>query len=141
MDTLVNLRCNERIVLVKGMVDDKSKIAYVTVELQNRNGAVLVFANHSDDMVDAVLSEIDPSDSGYVFFASELEVDPVNNAMVPPHRYPTQDEVEELARRRIQANKMPVLRMLDPVRRWHNFQLGSVVAIDRPDGTYFRVVK
>jgi hypothetical protein len=31
--------------------------------------------------------------------------------------------------------------MLDPIRRWHNFPKGSIVAIERPTGTYFRRVE
>ncbi len=140
METLVSLRSLERIVVKEGHVDDKSKIAYVTVELQKREGCIIVFSKHSDEIVDMVLNEINPEDSGYVFFASELEVDPVNNAMVPRHRLATEGELDDLIRKRIPANKLPVLRMLDPIRRWNNFAMGAIVAVDRPDGTYFRVV-
>ena len=141
MKNLVNLRCNEKIIVLDGRVDDKSKIAYVTVELQNRNGAILVFANHSDDIVDVVLKEINPKDSGYIFFASELEIDPVNNTMVPTHRLATISEVKSLEDRRIHMNKLPILRMLDPIRRWHNFHEKSIVAVERnKGGVYFRIV-
>lgn len=140
MDTLVNLRAQERVAVIEGAVDDKSKTAYVTVELQKRDGAILVFINHSDEIVELVLSEIDPSDSGYIFFASELLVDPINNNMVPEHRLATADEIKNLASRHMPFNKLPILRMLDPVRRWHNFKQGSIVAVDRKGGTYFRRV-
>jgi DNA-directed RNA polymerase subunit H (RpoH/RPB5) len=109
--------------------------------LQNRDGAVLVFANHSDDIVDVVLKEINPKDSGYVFFASELEVDPVNNIMVPTHRIATSSEIRNLKDRRIPIGKLPVLQMLDPIRRWHNFPNGCIVAIERNNReVYFRIV-
>ncbi len=140
METLRNLRSHERIKVIEGFVDDKSKTAYVTVELQKRDGAILVFMNHSDDIVELVLSEVDPSDSGYMFFASELLVDPINSNMVPKHRLATAEEITDLANRHIPFNKLPILRMLDTVRRWHNFKQGSIVAIDRESGTYFRRV-
>lgn len=140
METLVNLRSKERVLQLEGLVDDKSKTAYVTERVMSRDGAILVFLNHSDDVVDIVLNEIDPHDSGYIFFASELQLDPINNRMVPTHRPATPDEIKQLKDRRIPWKKLPVLRMLDPVRRWHNFPARSVVAIDRPDGTYFRRV-
>ena len=138
----MNLRNKERVELLHGLVDDKSKTAYVTEQLlMKEEGAVLVFVNHSDDVVDAVMSEIDPQDSGYLFFASELRLNPVDNCMVPPHRAATPKEIQMLNDRRIPLGKLPVLRMLDPVRRWHNFPAGSVVAIDRPGSeTYFRRV-
>ena len=139
METLINLRSSERVVILEGSVDDKSKIAYITVELQNREGAILVFANHSDDVVELVLKEIDPRDSGYIFFASELQVDPVNNHMVPTHRHATKDELRCLQDKRVPISKLPVLRMLDPIRRWHNFQQGTIVAIERSNGVYFRI--
>ena len=142
METLVNLRRNEKIIVLDDLcVDDKSKIAYVTVELQNRNEAILVFANHSDDIVDVILKEINPTDSGYVFFASELKINPVNSTMVPTHRLATTSEVNSLEDRRIPINKLPILRMLDPIRRWHNFPEKSIVAIERNKGcVYFRIV-
>lgn len=141
IETLVNLRCRERVVILEGLVDDKSKIAYVTVALQNRDGAILVFANHSDDVVELALKEIDPCDSGYIFFASELKVDPVRNHMVPKHRLVTGDELQYLKDKRVPISKLPVLRMLDPIRRWHNFEQGAIVAIERGNGVYFRIVK
>lgn len=142
LEKLVNLRNKERVKLLHGLVDDKSKTGYVTEQLLNRReGAVLVFVNHSEDVVDAVMSEIDPRDSGYLFFASELRLNPVDNCMVPPHRVAAPEEIKTLNDRRIPPGKLPVLRMLDPIRRWHGFQEGSIVAIDRPDGTYFRMVR
>jgi DNA-directed RNA polymerase subunit H (RpoH/RPB5) len=140
MDTLKSVRSSEPIKVLSGLVDDKSKIAYVSVELQNRNGAIIVIEKHSDDIVKQVLNSIDPRDSGYVFFASELRLDPLNNISVPAHRLATRDEVRELIEKHVPVHKLPILRMLDPVRRWHNFSEGSVVAIERPSGTYFRRV-
>jgi hypothetical protein len=64
LEKLVNLRNKERVKLLHGPVDDKSKTGYVTEQLLNRReGAVLVFVNHSEDVVDAVMSEIDPRSS------------------------------------------------------------------------------
>ena len=142
LEKLVNLRNKERVELLYGLVDDKSKTAYVTEQLlMKEEGAVLVFLNHSDDVVATVMSEIDPQDSGYLFFASELRLNPVDNCMVPPHRAATPEEIRMLNDRRIPLGKLPVLRMLDPIRRWHNFPQGFVVAIERPNSeTYFRRV-
>lgn len=141
METLVNLRNLESIAELDVLIDDKSKTTYVIENVLNRNNKILVFNNHSEDVVSIVLSEIDSRDSGYVFFASELNLDPLNNCMVPTHRLATPHEMSDLQKKRISKNKLPILRMLDPIRRWHNFPAESVIAIDRPDGTYFRLVK
>ncbi len=141
METLVNLRNSESIAELDVLIDDKSKTTYVIENVLDRDNKILVFNNHSEDVVSIVLSEIDPRDSGYVFFASELNLDPLNNCMVPTHRLATPQEMSDLQNKHIPKNKLPILRMLDPIRRWHNFPADSVIAIDRPDGTYFRLVK
>ena len=132
MDTLRSLRSQERIIKLNDVLYEKSKTAYVTVELErHEKDCILVFTQHSEDIVDVVLNEIDPEDSGRVFFASELIIDPINNKMVPKHRLATQEELDNLAKRKIPLNKLPILRMLDPIRRWYNFPKNSVVAIER----------
>jgi len=142
MDTLKSLRKDENILEISGVVNDKSKAAYVTVELERRKkNTILIFTRHSEDIVDIVLKEIDVEDSGYIFFASELTIDPINNLMVPKHRLATHEELKNLEMRKIPLNKLPVLKMLDPIRRWHNFPKNSVVAIERESNDiYFRRV-
>jgi len=136
MDTLRSLRTQERIVQLNDILYEKSKTAYVTVALERHDkDCILVFTQHSEDIVDVVLHEIDPEDSGRVFFASEIIIDPINNKMVPKHRLATQDELDNLAKRNIPLSKLPILRMLDPIRRWHNFPKNSVVAIERTSGS------
>ena len=140
MNTLRLLRPTERIKENSVIIDDKVKTSYVTQQVKDRDGAIIVFLNHSDDIVGIVLSSIDSADSGYVFFKSELLLDPVNNKMVPHHRLATEQEVQELQSRHVSMHRLPILRMTDPIRRWHNFERGTIVAIDRPSSTYFRQV-
>jgi len=143
MDTLKNLRGEEHIVELTGEVFSSQDTAYLTVELQRRGDNILVVMNHSKEVVDEVLKGMDPDDSGYMFFASELELDPINNCMVPLHKKATLSEIDELTRRKVPLDKLPIIRMTDPVRRWHNFPRNSIVAIERPNGkasVYFRRV-
>lgn len=144
METLKRLRHGEHIQLYTRQLTDKKDVPYLLTEIKNRTqGTILVVTNHAPDIPEMVLSEICGQDSGYVFFQSELQVDPISNRMVPVHRIPTDDELSELARRRITKVQLPVLKMKDPVRRWHNFPLESIVAIDRDDSsskTYWRRV-
>lgn len=140
MDTLKVTRDKERIRELTREVISSLDTAYLTTELQRREGSVLVVMNHSDGIVEEVLKGINPDDSGYMFFASELDVDPLNNCMVPRHRMATSGEIDELLSRKVPLDRLPVLRMLDPIRRWHNFPRGSIVAIERKAGTYYRRV-
>lgn len=148
METLKNVRRGERVKELTREVISIQDAAYLTVELQSRDRSILVVMNHSDKIVNQILSEMDPDDSGYVFFASELEVDPLNNCIVPKHRIATRDEIDGLRRRSVPLDKLPILRMLDPIRRWYNFPKGSTIAIERKykcgkvekEHTYFRRV-
>lgn len=140
MDTLRLLRPDEHIEEKHAVIDDKAKTSYVTQQIKDRGNAIIVFLNHSDDVVNIVLSSIDPADSGYVFFQSELLLDPVNNKMVPVHRLITDQEMQHLQSMHISMSRLPVLKMTDPIRRWHNFERGAIIAIERPSSTYFRRV-
>lgn len=122
-------------------VCDKLSIAPLLQEFTLSKDTIYVVMNHTDDIVSTVLDQIDPERSGYLFFASEIELNPVNNCMVPTHRLATRDEVNQLKDRHINMETLPVLPILDPIRRWHNFNKNSVIAIERkPNDVYFRRV-
>lgn len=142
MDTLKSIRCEEMVTELTKQVLSNADTVYLFVELERRDPhEILVVMNHYDEIVDRVLSQINPDESGYVFFASELEIDPINNCMVPKHRMATSEEIDGLIYRKVPLDKLPMLCMLDPIRRWHNFPRGSIVAIDRGvDNVYFRRV-
>lgn len=141
METLIKVRKGERITELTREIVSSPDITYLTVELKERRGNILIVVNHSDEIVKTVLNEINPEDSGYIFFASELLLDPLNNCMVPKHRTATSKEIDRLLHNKIPLEKLPIIRMIDPVRRWHNFPRGSTIAIERADNElYFRRV-
>lgn len=141
MDTLKNLRPGVSTKEYKSFVYDKLSIAPLLQEFTLSKDTIYVVMNHTDDIVSIVLDQIDPERSGYMFFASEIKLDPVNNCMVPKHRPATRDEVDQLRNRHINMQTLPVLPILDPIRRWHNFSKNSVIAIERkPNDIYFRIV-
>lgn len=72
----------------------------------------------------------------WVFCTEELLFDPTSNPMVPPHRLATEEEV-----RGIDPNTLPTAFHYDIVVRWMGFRRGDVIAIDRPYGTYLRMVQ
>ena len=131
MDTLRKVRMGEGITELTEEIATNSEAAYLTVQLTKREGNILVVMNHSDDIVNIVLNIIDPNDSGYIFFASEILLDPLNNCMVPKHRMATSEEIDTLLYNKIPLDKLPILCMIDPIRRWHNFTRGSIIAIER----------
>ena len=140
----MKVRKDERITELIREIVSSPDITYLTVELKERRGNILIVVNHSDEIVKTVLNEINPEDSGYIFFASELLLDPLNNCMVPKHRTATSEEIDKLLHNKIPLEKLPIIRMIDPIRRWHNFPRGSIVAIERTDRSrtdlYFRKV-
>ena len=141
METLRTVRPDERFVLYHRRVCDKRSVAELLTDIMKYHGKILVITDHSDDVIEDILSEMDDHNCAYVFLQSELDVDPINSPMVPPHRLATADEIRRLSEQCIPSNMLPVLRMKDPIRRWYNFPITSIVAIDRPRGTYFRRVK
>ena len=142
MDTLKKLRPRETIEMYDEPVNDKTEIPYLIIALKEKQTrSIIVVTNHSDEMIDVVLDEIDPVESGHLFFESELEADPVNNCMVPNHRLATAEELDNLKFRGIRKASLPVIKMTDPIRRWHNFPAGSIVAVEREEGPYYRRVK
>ena len=140
MDTLRTLRHEERVVFYNCRVFDKRSVAKLLTDIMTYHGKILVIEDHSDDVIEDILSEINDKNCAYVFLKSELDVDPINSPMVPTHRLATDDEIRFIIDKCIPLNKLPVLRMKDPIRRWHNFPISSIVAIDRRRGTYFRKV-
>lgn len=139
METLRLLR-NEKIIIFSEEISNKKHIAYIHATLIENNNSIIVVDNCTDEMMEKALEEIDPDKSGYIFFQSEINIDPINNNMTPLHRYATNSEKQMLIDKRIVSTSLPVLKMKDPIRRWYNFKIGSIVAIERHDKSlYFRL--
>jgi DNA-directed RNA polymerase subunit H (RpoH/RPB5) len=139
MDTLRQVRPDEDIVVI----DTNADPAFVMQKMkEQKDKNILVFVSVSDTVAEQVLSQIDPADSGYVFFPRDIDVNPLNNCMVPCHRLATNEEIQtNLLDRHIPLKKLPTLPMSDPIRRWYNFSKGSVVTIERKSSLYFRKVR
>lgn len=117
--------------------DGTVKIYHKPVQIQDN---IIIVKKHSDDIINTVLNEIDETLSSHLFFSSELDIDPTNNCMVPKHRLATQEEISNLKQKKIKISTLPVIKIKDPIRRWHNFPFGSIIAIER-EGLYFRKVE
>lgn len=141
METLKRIRPNEDVVEYEKIVNDKNSVAYLLDEVKDISNFILIVKHHSDEVVDVALDQIDPEKSGNIFFYSEVELDPVNNCMVPKHRLATKSEIDFMQSRNIDIKTIPVISMMDPIRRWYNFRKRSIVAIERgTDNVYFRRV-
>ena len=149
METLKALRLEAICKYTPNADDTKADVIQKILHAHGR-GEILVIEQPAftiwadDDIIDELLHNIEPTDSGYVFFEYELDVDPINSPMVPRHRLATDKELAYLEDICVPRSKLPVIRMKDPIRRWHNFEPRSIIAIDRPAGestkTYFRIV-
>lgn len=143
MNTLKSIRPHDKIELYNILIKDKDDIAALSVDfLQRDDDTIFIVQNHSKDIIGKVLlEEIKAEDSGYIFFQSELFVDPINNPMVPKHRIATEKEIKQYIHdNHIKLSSLPILKMTDPIRRWYNFKKGSVILIERKDEIYFRIV-
>lgn len=141
MDTLSKLRPHDQIKDYTKPINEKNDMAYLHTALIENPGTIFVVKDYVVDIMDKFLEEVDGNHSGYIFFQIELDLDPVNNHMVARHRYATADEIAQLEATKIPMSKLPVLCMKDPIRRWHNFTVNSVIAIERRDKLYFRLCK
>ena len=67
------------------------------------------------------------------FVMKELTYNVSKHVLVPPHRLVSTREAEEIMQRDYSAlpKQLPVLMMDDPIRRYYNFPLGSLVEIQR----------
>jgi len=136
METLRRIRPDDSITLI----DTDADPAFVMLKMKKREeNQILIFTSVSDKVAEQVLSQIDAYDSGYVFFPRDVDVDPLNNNMVPSHRLASDEEIRKhISDRHIPLSKLPILPMSDPIRRWYNFKKSSIVVIERPQGLYFR---
>ena len=74
---------------------------------------------------------------------SELFIKPLINInkhkLVPKHELLTEYEINNLS---VNINKLPLILRTDPVIKWFNFKVGSIIKITRrTDEIYYRKVK
>lgn len=133
---LQKVRPNELIVEYTEPIYSKDELGnFVSFfELSRTENKIVVVTNYSDKMMDTILKLI-KKDSAYLFFKDELNINPVENCMVPKHESVTDDIPYDI-------NRLPILKILDPIRRWQNFKPGSIVKITRsPTNIYYRKVE
>lgn len=140
MNTLIKIRPNETIVTYEDPVTNKNCFPTLFYFMKNNKGSIVIIKNHND-IAKMLLTEIDKHDSAFVFFQSELDIDPISNNMVPLHRLASEDEKSWLVENNIPFDMLPILLMKDPIRRWYNFPYKSVIYIERKNKPYFRIVK
>ena len=64
------------------------------------------------------------------------------HVLVPKHTALSIDEAKVFeTSRKIARNKLPILKLSDPVRVWYGWAPNTIVRIDRPVGVAWRVVK
>lgn len=141
METLIKLRPSDKIVIHSLPVMEKTDMANLHTYLIENPKSILVVTKYDVGLMNTFLEEVDAINSGYIFFQIELDIDPINNNLVPIHRQATIKEIECLKKKKIPLDKLPVLKMKDPIRRWYNFSVESIIAIERNDGMYFRICK
>ena len=71
-----------------------------------------------------------------------LAVSLKDHVLVPRHTALTEEQAAEFERaRNIKRSQLPMLRVNDPIVAWNNWQVGTIVRIERPQGPFWRVVR
>ena len=71
----------------------------------------------------------------------ELVFNVARHFMVPPHiGVSEKDAAEFFASRKIEPHQLPVLRDSDPIAKYYGYSRGTLVKIERPGWTVYRVV-
>jgi len=162
--SLLNLRGCHAYAVCSGSVRD------ITVRIQYHLGVIRMrkgffcFLDTDRRTARGLMEQVPPDLLKWVFSVEELMFDPTRNVMVPPHRLVSSPpnllstrgqrslrteksgevpQEEEKRKRDLEVediSRLPILLPSDVIARWYGFSLGSVIAIDRDDGTYLRIV-
>jgi len=122
--------------------DKHSAGKFLTEISQIAPNKILIILDYTDEIIQKILDD-NAEDCACFFFRHELRISPITSCMVPRHRIATNTEIHMLQNKYGISKRymLPILKFTDPVRRWHNFERGKIIAIERTEKeTYFRVV-
>lgn len=97
------------------------------------SGHIVILRTDKDD----VFGKISPRYHASLFYDYELLFCPLRHVLVPKHRPASRDEIRNIP----SHLNLPIILSTDVVCRWSNFSPDSIIAIEREDGIYFRLVK
>jgi DNA-directed RNA polymerase subunit H (RpoH/RPB5) len=127
-------------------VQDKKELSIVVTMVQtyfNQDGGnnyIIIINGNSSNLLKDLLDLLPTEFYSKVFFADELKICPMDNILVPTHRLATEEEIRNLHKRHILLNTLPIILISDKVARWYGWKVKTIIAIERPDGIYFRRV-
>jgi DNA-directed RNA polymerase subunit H (RpoH/RPB5) len=141
MEVLRRLRDDPNLESVKSEeVTEKKEFGDVLFLLQSSEDKILIIDGDSEKFLGYMMDMVEEEQYCKFFFTDEIARCPIGHELVPEHRLITSEELEELGKRKIPLSSLPRLSMKDIISRWYGWDEGTIIAIDRRDGPYYRVV-
>lgn len=81
-----------------------------------------------------VWSRVDPIYHRFIFAEDEMNYNPDENVMVPPHKVVSPENHPDM-------DIYPTILTYDPMVRRLKAKIGDIIEIQRPSGVYYRVVR
>lgn len=113
---------------------------------ENYNHAIIILRNKPQHFVQAAIAKLSGKIDIELFQDTELLMDITEYFLVPEHILLTSQEAIEVEKQiKSSRNKLPRLRLTDPITKYYGYKAGDVVKIIRPSdisGRYitYRVV-
>lgn len=113
---------------------------------ENYNHAIIILRNKPQHFVQAAIAKLSGKIEIELFQETELLMDITEYFLVPEHILLTSQEAIEVEKQiKSSRNKLPRLRLTDPITKYYGYKAGDVVKIIRPSdisGRYitYRVV-
>jgi DNA-directed RNA polymerase subunit H (RpoH/RPB5) len=101
---------------------------------------ILIVEGDRKRFLPELLRSVDEDQYRKFFFINEARALSAGHELVPWHRLATDEELEKLKQKRIPFETLPRIGKEDAVVRWHGWKKGDILAIERSEGMYFRIV-
>ena len=137
-DTFREIRKNPKINFEHAKISEKSDMINILHLLRESDeNMILVIKGNKKKFLPEMMRIAEKEDYSKFFFRSEIKTCPLKHDLVPRHRLATEEELENLEKRKIPISSLPKIKMEDIIIRWHGWKHG-VIAIERDEGVYYR---
>ena len=112
-----------------------------TLDDNTINHCIVVYANTITSFAKNSIDEMQRDYEIELFSVKELAYNITKHALVPKHILMDNNFKKELLKTfKVHENKMPCISSKDPICKYYNAKVGTLIKIDRNPGIYFRIV-